>query len=310
MSVVVASTFGGLMALLLSHVVVNYSCSWRIGFWIGALVAVVTVIGRRTLHETKSFLSNRDKKYKENSLVTKNLHKNCFYFLLIEIGSPLFFYMSYMYFNPVLKKMGYTSEDIITHNLGVCFSVFCCHFFLMWLTLKFDALKIAEKKGYVALVLLASFPFIFEFLDAPWKIFIIQIMFMGNPTGKTPAQATFITFFPVYCRLTSTEFVYATGRAIMHVSTSIGLVFLTSHFGHHGFWFLAAPVGISFLIGINYFKKFNEKLKIEKNQKNKSKEKVYKKSCLENSSVFSVSFYELYNVIDIESKFSTELNVG
>ncbi len=74
-----------------------------------------------------------------------------------------------------------------------------------------------------------------------------------------PAMPIIIKRYPVLKRFTYTSFMYALTRASMYVLTSFGLLYLIEIFGNVGVLFILIPFTLSFLWGVNYFEKLENK---------------------------------------------------
>ncbi len=159
----IAADLGAMTALGVALICTSYGMNWRLAFWFGACIAIVGAIARTRLQETPDFLSFLEAK-KKNTIdksVIPCENKRRFGFLksmirkrvalayfFINCGWPLSFYLTYIYFNPVLEaKFGYSKEAIISHNfLLSVVQVFCTS---MWciLSYKVDPLKILKVRG-------------------------------------------------------------------------------------------------------------------------------------------------------------------
>ncbi|MGL4371889.1 MAG: hypothetical protein ACRCTK_04465, partial [Alphaproteobacteria bacterium] len=73
-----------------------------------------------------------------------------------------------------------------------------------------------------------------------------------------PAFTVFFAHFPVLKRVTSVSLMYAISGALMFISTSFGLVYLTSWFGNFGLWVIIIPVMAAFTWAIYHFEKLDK----------------------------------------------------
>jgi hypothetical protein len=71
--------------------------------------------------------------------------------------------------------------------------------------------------------------------------------------GSWPANGIFIKHIPVLKRMTAASFIYALSRALMHIITSFGLVYLTEGLGYYGIWVVIFPVTVGYIWGIRHF---------------------------------------------------------
>jgi MFS family permease len=278
-SIGISAIVGGMVALGVAVLVTKFGLNWRIAFWIGATVAVIGSIARNRLRETPDFLDTQQKlknvevNHSKNSsiirLEKRNIRKKLnkmssekkalFAYFLVYCGWPLSFYLSYMYFNPLLKgKFGYSGEDIILHNF--CLSIVMVISVIFWVGLsrKFHPLIILKERAKVLLVLTCFLPFLIESVSSNLHIFLIQSLLLIFSMVAEPAPSIFIKHFPVLKRLTTASFIYAFSRAVVYVITSFGLIFITELFGYYGILAVKLPIIFGFMWGVNYFGKLEK----------------------------------------------------
>jgi len=262
----IASAFGSMGSLAIASLVTHFQLNWRLAFWIGAAIAVVGSVARIRLRETPEFIEMKNKKMKKDQekYAGENMEQRWgkratfIAYFLVFCGWPLTFYVSYMYFNPILKQYGYTAEDMILHNFLLSITLCVSSIFWASLSLKIHPLKITKLKGRIALALAIVLPVLILMANTPLAIFGIQVLLLNLTMGETPSFAIFIKHFPILKRFTATSFLYALTRAIMYIVTSFGLVYLTESLGHWGLSVIMLPVAIGFLWGINYFEKLEK----------------------------------------------------
>jgi MHS family proline/betaine transporter-like MFS transporter len=274
----VSSSLGAVAALGISSLVTTAGFNWRIAFWIGAGIAVIGSFARLKLRETPEFIDMKrklqrdlDKKYKryeakdqkasniktyietcKKEKINKTTLAACF---LIQCGWPFCFYLGYMYFNPFLKKYGYSAGDIIFHNFILSIIMLASN--LVWglLSYRFHPLKIIKGKAKMFSILVLFLPFIVLQSSHPYQIFVLQALLFITFLGSPPADSILIKIIPVFKRFTTTSFLYALSRALIYVITSLGFVYLTEAVGHYGVWVLGAPFCIGFIWAANHFEK-------------------------------------------------------
>lgn len=266
---------GGAVAVGIAALVTMKGFDWRNAFWIGACIAVIGSIARTRLRETPEFLEKKmnvalkkeiAESTKESSqksrrnirmfLSTEKVNKKTSAaFFATYCGWPLSFYLVFMHFNPLLKSMGKTSEDIIAHNFLL--SLVLCAVFLFWGLLSYNVhpLKISKIKGQAFLTVSLLLPGLLYYTVTSWQLFLIQSALLVCSLSALPSNSIFIKHFPILKRFTTTSFLYALTRALMYIFTSFGLVYLTDYFGNMGIWFITLPVGIAFYYGVLYFEK-------------------------------------------------------
>ena len=273
-----ASTIGTVCAIGTASLVITYEGNWRIAFWIGAGIAVIGSIARTRLRETPEFVEGKNKQIREieeekTTQVVKNRKlnkvgssykctkinkKDLTAYFFIYCGWPVIFYLVFIYFNPILKSYGYSSEDIIFHNFWLALVGLIYDGLLIVLCYRIHPLKILNIRTKAFFILMLLFPYLLMNLTNYWQVFLLQSIILFLNLCSLPADAIFIKHFPVLKRFTTTSFVYAIARAFMHVITAFGLVYLTESFGHYGPWFITIPVTIGFIWGVNHFIKLEK----------------------------------------------------
>ena len=275
----VASDIGAMAALGIAVVVTTSGLNWRIAFWIGAGIAVVGSIARMKLRETPEFVNMKQMKKREieekncnheiKCLKISNLDKfiknqktdkkTLTAYFFIQCGWPLSFYLTFIYMNLTLKHVyGYTSEDVIFHNLLL--SIIGCISVILWtvLSCKYHPLKILNFRSKIFVSFFFVFPFLLsKTLDFHF-VFIYQAILIFFFLGDLPATAIFIKCFSIFKRFRTVSLIFALTRAVIYVVTSFGLVYLTKWFGHYGLWFIILPISIGYLWGVNHFIKLEQ----------------------------------------------------
>jgi MFS family permease len=275
-----ATSLGALAALGVASLVTKNGFNWRLGFWMGATIAVVGSMARSQLREAPDFADAKKRMSKKiedsyvdglqkvadllkKSSVINNEKINlktgvaC---LLAYCGWPLCFYMSYMFFNPILKnKFGYSSEDIIHHNFFLAFIPIISAFVLAKMSQKTHPLKILKYKGMVLLFFVIPLPFLINMATTTTHIFIYQCVLLSFALGTPPASTIFISHFPIFKRFTAISFNYALSRAVTYVITTFSLVYLCEIFNYYGILIVMLPVILGHLWGVAHFQKLENK---------------------------------------------------
>lgn len=281
----VASTLGGMVALGVATVATSYSLNWRSAFWVGAVIAIIGSVARTRLRETPDFLEMKRQQMREdvtelsreetgniaNATQQKNpawkghvTFKTLISYFFTSCGWPLSFYLAFIYFNPVLKiNFGYSPEDIITHNFFLAVISVVAYIFWALLGYRIHPIKIIKVRGFFALLLMVSLPFLI--MKSPLQLFLIQALILILTLGAIPAAAIFIYHLPIYRRFTFASFLYALSRAVMYIITSFGLVYLGSYFGSFGLWFITLPITFAYLYGAYHFEGLERRLGIYPN---------------------------------------------
>lgn len=274
-----ASQLGTVFALGIASLVTHYGFNWRIAFWIGAGVAVVGSVARTRLRETPEFLEkiqhihNKIKKepqgneniisrtIKTQQLInkTKMNRKAYWAYITASLGWPMSFYLIYMFFNKPLKEnFGYSSEDIIFHNfLLSIFSLLVLAIIIVVCT-KIHPIRIVKFKGQLSILVMVLLPFLISNSTSTVHIFLLQSTLIASAMALIPAYPIFLKNIPTLKRLTTASFIYALTRAVMYVTTSFSLVFLTESLGYYGLWIVTLPVSIGFLWSVSHFEKLDK----------------------------------------------------
>jgi MFS family permease len=283
-----ASALGAMAALGVATLVTSFYMNWRIAFWIGAIIALVGAVARTRLRETPDFLElkrqqmrddiaelNREEGPKNSAKLSqqekpawkeKVNSKTLMSYFLISCGWPLSFYLSYIYFNPILKEdFGYSSEGIIKHNFLLSVIMVVSYIFWAFLSYRIHPLKIIKIRGIFMLFLMIVMPFLIMTMNSPLQLFSMQALILVLTLYGMPAEAILIYHLPIYRRFTYASFLYALSRALMYIITSFGLVYLGSYFGSFGLWFITLPIMFAYLYGIRHFEVLERKLGIYPN---------------------------------------------
>lgn len=277
-----SSALGAVAALTVCSAVTLYGINWRAAFWFGAVIAVVGTLARTRLRETPEFvdLKGRMKKAieeaKESGLgkavdllqKSNRIHskqdkidpKSFFYYFLLECAYPVCFYFSYIHCGNFLKKLGYTSEQVIQQNYVV--SIFQAVVFLLFILsgYKIHPLKILKFRIPIFFMLSLVYPLILTRFATPLTILLVQASAISFALTNIPAQSIFFINFPVFKRFTTASFVYALSRALTYVITSFTLVYVVEFFGQWGLLLIMMPTTIGYALGVRHFEKL-EKLR-------------------------------------------------
>lgn len=274
----IAADLGGFVALGIVSLVVSFGLNWRLAFWVGASIAIVGAFARTRLRETPAFLESK-RLWLKRGIEEMNLEddpvrgaelnatwkepmqgKTLVSYFLIFCGWPLCFYLGFLYFNPVLREsFGYSSEDIIRHNFLLSIVPVVSSIILTILSCFVHPIRILKAIGISTLVLMILLPFLVTNLNSPYHLFLIQAVILLVPLSAAPADAVFISHFPIYRRVTFSSFLYALSRALMFVVTSFGLIYLSRYFGHFGIWLISLPITVAYLYGLKHFEGLERK---------------------------------------------------
>jgi MFS transporter, MHS family, proline/betaine transporter len=281
-SITIAATVGATVAIGIAALVTSFYMNWRIGFWIGALIAIVGGVARTRLRETQDFLNLQRSKLQASIKALKDddeqttgsissqkhikwkepvKKKTLVAYFLIHCGYPLSFYLGYIYFNPLLKnKFGYTAETIIQHNFYLSMFMIVASLILLLLSTRFHPLKILRIRWVLTFTLILLLPFLISAVENSTQLFCIQASLVSLNLTGLPADAVFYYHLPIFRRFTFATFLYALSRALMYIITAFGLVYLGMFFGDFGLWVLTIPISIAYLFGVFHFEELEHKL--------------------------------------------------
>ena len=112
-------------------------------------------------------------------LDTKTSFKSHFWCnFIMESVSPVYFYLNYIYCGNLLKShFGYTSEQVISHNLIIGIFNFINAIILTILCHKFHPLKILRVKLFFFIPFILAFPVCLDNLHSSNELLILQILF-------------------------------------------------------------------------------------------------------------------------------------
>lgn len=276
-------TLGSLAALAIASTVLKLQVSWRLIFGLGCVIAFIGSTARTRLKETIEFsdLKRRMKKAIDNISQNKSGEvgstlqdvdiptwkekvewRTTLAYFLIYSGLPLCFYITYIYGAEVLKySFHFSPEQIISHNLKLTLLGFCSGVSFILLANYFRPLVLVKVRAVVFLLLS---PFLSLCMSTPPSLhvfYLLQVLSIIFCLGTVPAIPIFFRHFPVLKRFTYSSLIFSLSRAIMYVSTSIGILYLVRHCGNLGVLIMTLPITIGFLWGVLYFEKLEKEEK-------------------------------------------------
>jgi MFS transporter, MHS family, proline/betaine transporter len=272
--VVVASSFGGMVALLVAYLVTSYGSNWRLAFLVGTGVALIGFMARLTLRESAEYANAKERLkqvFLDSGQKLATLEKNPIWnekvkvgtlisYFIMESVSPVYFYLNYIYCGNLLKSnFHYTSEQVISHNLNLGIVNFVNAVLLTLLCSKFHPLKILKAKLYLFIPFIIAFPVLLDIIGSPYQLLILQISCIFLCCTAFPANSVIFVQFPIFKRFTCATFIFAISKAVMYATPAFGLVYLNKYFGNIGILFILIPINIAYILARNYF----EMLEIE-----------------------------------------------
>ncbi|APZ30072.1 MFS transporter [Rickettsia conorii] len=270
MLIAISSILGGTAALGIAFVTTWYELNWRIAFWIGAAIALIGSIARTALKESKDFADAKhqlkdtmDKlqvninTLQKDPILYEAVKKNTTISLfLIQCGWPMCFYLTYIYCSNILKnKFGYTPEEIISHNFYISIINLLGYIFLTYLSCRIHPLKILKAKVFIFFPVALFYPYIWNYINDPSHVFLLQSFIILFVLSTNPATPIFYKHIPIFKRVTYGGFIYAVSRAIMHIITSFGIIYIEKYLGQWGVSIIILPMIIGYGLGVLYFVK-------------------------------------------------------
>ncbi|MBL9029321.1 MAG: MFS transporter [Caedimonas sp.] len=274
--IAISVSLGTSFALGIATLVTSNGLNWRLGFWMGACIAVVGVIARTRLRETPEF-ADRKRRMKNalenarhdgleaaaellkstNPLWKEKVNKKTVMAsFLVQSGWPVFFYFTYMYCGNFLKnKFGCAPEYIISQNFNVSLFYILTILIVTFCVKRIYPLTILKVRSYIISCIVLILPFMLDRVTSPTELFYLQALCIFFSLNAIPAVPILLVYLPVFKRFTCDTVIYASSRALVYFITSFGLVYLTESFGHFGLWFIMIPMCIAHIWGVQYFDK-------------------------------------------------------
>lgn len=271
--ITVSLTLGGVAALAIASLATTEGFNWRYAFLIGTIIAMVGGLARTRLRETPDFVNAKKEiqsVFEKTGVDIKLLDKSPIYnekankitaiaYFLLECSAPTCFFLIYAYSANILKEVhDYTPGQIIHQNFIVTVIEFFTILLITFLSFRIYPLKILKVKLIIFACFIFILPFIFQYSTSPVGIMLAQLGIVFFGVNVLPAGPIFYSHFPIFKRFTYTGFAYALSRAIMHLTTSFGFIFLFEYLGHYGILVIMIPILIGFLFGLNHFEKLDK----------------------------------------------------
>ncbi|XVN40601.1 MAG: MFS transporter [Rickettsia endosymbiont of Argas persicus] len=271
------SAAGGMGALGVASFVTSNGLNWRYAFIAGAFIAIIGTVARKALRDTADFANAKKqlkkllehanidkKKLKSNAIWQQKVNLKTFFALfLIDCTWPVCFYFLYFYCSNILKtSFGYSAEEVIHHNFWISLVHFSSTVILIYLCYKIYPLKIAKIRLIIFLGFAVVCPYLILKVKSPTELFFIQSFFIFFRPDSSTGLPIFFKYFPIFKRFTSIALSFAISRALMHIITSFGFVYVVEYFNNWGLLVIMLPTGLAFLFGISHFET------LEKNNEN------------------------------------------
>ena len=269
----VCTLTGGLSALAFAWFCTAFSLNWRIAFWIGAIVALIGATARIRLRETTDFADAKRKLHNALTSVNKDvsvLRLNSVYnakvsfktslaYLSILSMWPALFFLIYIHIGSILKsKFGYSAAEVIENNFYAASFNWVIVVSLIFLTLIVHPLKILMVRGVIFLICLPMCIYLLSNVGTADELFLIQLVFIATSVCLDPAASVLYKHFPIFKRFTYTSLLHALSKILVYVTTSFGLIYLSTTLSYYGILLIMIPLGLFFLISVRYFQKLEQ----------------------------------------------------
>jgi len=268
---------GSMTALGIATLTTSFGFNWRMGFWFGAGVAMIGVVARTTLKETKEFadakfiitkhlqINNKQTSILKNDPIwEEKINKTALLaYFFMNCGWPVCFYIAYIFCGDILKNsFGYTSGEVIHNNFVVSIiQVTGVFLFRVYLSRIIYPLNILKKILVIFSVFIMFFPYLLTNIKDPSFILVLQSFIMVFALDVMPAEAILYSHFPVFKRFISTSITYSISRVVVYVTTSFGLVYLNEYFGYYGCLVIIIPTILGYTYGLFHFEKLEKEVK-------------------------------------------------
>ena len=259
--VVFAASLGSTFALIIASLAISAG-NWRLGFWIGAIIAIVGVFARTRLRETVEFTDYKRRMQIKNNIDTeKNIEKpnkkTLLAFAFTEIHVPICFYVTYIFCAEIMKtRFGFTAEQVISQNLKVAIVLAIGVLIVAILAKRIHPIKTAMVTASIFIIALPFMPFWLNTVSNLFFLGCIQVLiksFTFSTCGTLDAIQ--YKYFPTGERFSCVAITYGFVFAFSTALVAFGLIPLTHYFGYYALWFLFVPAVIGYWWAINYFKK-------------------------------------------------------
>ncbi len=271
--VAVASVIGSTFALGMASLVTSFGLNWRMAFWIGAVIAIVGGVARRTLRETPDFVNAKlrlQRKYEKANIDIKELDDDfivnekankltTWYLFIINCMWPVCFYFAYIHCGNLLKSsFGYSAEQVIHNNFIISIIHLASLSFTSYLSYKIYPLKIIKFKLVIFFAFILFSPYILNNITESYHLSLLQVFIVLFAVDSVPAVSIFFRYFPVFKRYTYNSLIYAMSRGLMYIITSFGIIFLTKYFGNYGLLIIIVPISVGCAFGLVHFEKLEK----------------------------------------------------
>jgi MHS family proline/betaine transporter-like MFS transporter len=273
MLISICAVLGGTAALGVASLVTSYNFNWRNAFWIGAVTAIVGMVARTKLRETPDFADAKrelerfsketksDRRILQNSPIWKEKvsTKTSLALLLLLCGWPVCFYFIYVHCANILRnQFHFTPEQVIHQNFIVSMVSVLGYAILTFLSSRIHPIKILKAKVLMFSVATLICPYLLDNITCSFQLLLIQSFFVLFHLSTNPATPIFYTHIPVFKRFTYGSVIYSLSRALMHITTSFGLVYLVKSYGNFGILIIMVPTAIGYTLGLLHFDKLEK----------------------------------------------------
>jgi len=177
----------------------------------------------------------------------------------MQLPAPVYFYFIFIHGSGILKnQFHYNIQSIIQHNLIISFTELLGLVLVTYLVSFINPFKILKVKYYFALPSLLICPFLLNYITSGFELMLMQIFLIIFCPIDFPACPIIFKSFPIFKRFTLVCFSFAMSRALMHVISSFGIIYLIKYFDNLGLLFVFIPIIICYGLSLRYFIRLND----------------------------------------------------
>jgi MFS family permease len=262
----ICANLGGVLALIIAYISISIASSWRVAFWIGAIIAFVGLIARSKLRETPEFADYKrrlkikqsiihDISNKSATLVEKIDKKALVSYFAPTLIIPLSFYIAFIYTASLMEKsLNMTSEEIIKQNLKVTCLLVLVLMIVIFFIKKYHPLILAKINIIFSVILLSIIPYWFNNIDNLTSLTLLQLDVLSFIFTADSIGIVCFKYISLAKRFTILAIIFGTSAALIFGIVPFSLIFLDTYLGHYSIWIVYAPVIALYWYAIKYLK--------------------------------------------------------
>ncbi len=230
------------------------SISWRVLFYLGSLVAILASLCRFYMKETGEFITAI-----ENKDSSKHHPYILYAYFFMESVTPIYFIINYIYGSTILKEMGKTTAEVISHNFILSIAILLNTIFIAGLSAKFHPFKILKIKLPFFLVFSFLSPMLIQSATTENEILFLQLASSIFICSSFPANAIILKHIPVLKRYRYGSIIFALSKAASYTISTFCVSYLTKTLGKISLLIITAPIAVTYSISMLYISRLKEK---------------------------------------------------